>query len=66
MLVLKRLAESEEGRVWLAQAHLAAQVIQGKLDEHAAGKLISEGHERKQVDGDGLDEAPDFSGPVTI
>ena len=42
VLVIKRLAESDEGRLWLAQAHMAAQMIQEKLDAHVASNLIAE------------------------
>ena len=63
VLVLKRLAESEEGRLWLAKAHLASKVIQGKLQEYATGWV--EPTENAETDGNDLDDE-DFGGPVLV
>ena len=63
---MRHLAESEEGRLWLAKAHVAAQVIQEKLAEHAASEPITERSGRTESDGDGFDEDEDFGGPMLI
>ena len=64
VLVLKHLAESEEGLLWLAQVHLAAQVIGVKLKEFAAGGVRS--MENGETDGNTLDEGDEFDGPMLI
>ncbi|MCH8282192.1 MAG: hypothetical protein IIC96_16090 [Chloroflexi bacterium] len=64
VLVLKQLAESEEGRLWLAQAHLAAKVIQEKLEEFATGGV---GRTKNgESERDSLDEEDEFDSPMLI
>lgn len=70
VLVLKQLAESETGRLWLDQAHLAAKIFQGKLDEHSAGKVVDYENGLTDGGGEGVDDSPDedeyFNGTVLI
>ena len=63
VMVLKYLEESEEGRLWLAQAHSVAELTQGLIGHPALGTV--ESTENRNTNNYGIDEE-DFSGPILI
>ena len=63
VLVLKHLEESEEGRLWLAYAHAAAESIQGSIDQVAHSR--DDSTENRNTNNYGFDEE-DFDGPMLI
>jgi hypothetical protein len=63
VLVLKHLEESEGGRLWLAQAHAAAESIQGSIDQ--AVHRRDDSTENRNINNYGFDEE-DFDGPILI
>ena len=62
--VVNHLRQTEVGRMWLDQAHVAAEVIPALIDQHSVGGV--ESAENEESDGSGLDGGKDFDGPRLV
>ncbi|MCZ6488937.1 MAG: hypothetical protein O7A06_00205 [Acidobacteria bacterium] len=62
--VVNHLRQTKAGRMWLDQAHVAAEVIPALIDQHSVGGV--ESAENEESDGSGLDGGEDFDGPLLV
>ena len=62
--VVNHLRQTKAGRMWLDQAHVAAEVIPALIDQHSVGGV--ESAENEESVGSGLDGGEDFDGPLLV
>ena len=64
MSVVNHLRQTEAGRLWLAQANVVAQRIQGRIGQRQVGGV--ESAENGKSEGSGIDRGEDIDDPLRI